>query len=82
MELVLDSSVLLSAERQGLQLAAQIDAEARMNGIVIPSADLLIDGTALHFGYALVTRNERHFEKIPWSENCENAFKNMLTVRG
>jgi predicted nucleic acid-binding protein len=36
-----------------------------MKGIVIPFADLLIGGTALHFGYALVTSNVRHFQKIP-----------------
>ena len=36
-----------------------------MNGIAIPFADLLIGGTALHFGYALVTSNARHFQKIP-----------------
>jgi len=47
------------------QIVARIDAEARMNGIVIPFVDLLIGGTALHFGYGLVTRNERHFRMIP-----------------
>lgn len=36
-----------------------------MRGIVIPFADLLIGGTALHYGYGLMTRNLRHFEKIP-----------------
>ena len=43
---------------------AQIDAEARMTGRVIPFADLLIGGTALHLGYGLVTRNESHFRLI------------------
>src|ERR1035438_514292 len=47
------------------KVVTQIDAEARMNGIAIPFADLLIGGTALHFGYALVTSNARHFQKIP-----------------
>jgi len=47
------------------QITARIDAETRISGIVIPFADLLIGGTALHFGYGLVTRNLRHFEKIP-----------------
>lgn len=46
-------------------LIAQVDAEARKQGLVIPFADLLIGGTALHFGYGLVTRNERHFRMIP-----------------
>lgn len=46
-------------------VVAQVDAEARKQGLVIPLADLLIGGTALHFGYGLVTRNERHFRMIP-----------------
>jgi predicted nucleic acid-binding protein len=47
------------------RLAARIDAEAKKNGITIPFADLLIGITALHFGYAVGTRNERHFKLIP-----------------
>ena len=39
------------------QLAAKIDAEARRLGRTIPFADLLIGATALHFGYAVGTRN-------------------------
>jgi predicted nucleic acid-binding protein len=51
--------------REMAQAAAKIDAEARKTGIVIPFADLLIGITALHFGYALGTRNQRHFQMIP-----------------
>jgi predicted nucleic acid-binding protein len=47
------------------QLAAKIDAEAQKKGTVIPFADLLIGVTGLHFGYAVGTRNERHFKTIP-----------------
>ena len=47
------------------KVAAKIDAEARLKGIVIPFADLLIGGTALHLGYGLITSNLRHFQKIP-----------------
>jgi tRNA(fMet)-specific endonuclease VapC len=47
------------------QLAAKIDAEARQLGRTIPLADLLIGATALHFGYAVSTRNLRHFQMIP-----------------
>ncbi|MDQ2710640.1 MAG: type II toxin-antitoxin system VapC family toxin [Acidobacteriota bacterium] len=32
---------------------------------MIPFADLLIGGTALHFDYGLVTSNVRHFQNIP-----------------
>ena len=47
------------------QIAARIDAEARKNSNIIPFADLLIGATALHFGYGLAIRNERHFRMIP-----------------
>ena len=47
------------------QIAAKIDAEARQTGQTIPFADLLIGATALHFGYAVGTRNLRHFQMIP-----------------
>jgi hypothetical protein len=47
------------------QLAGKIDAEARKASNVIPFSDLLIGITALHFGYAIGTRNERHFKMIP-----------------
>jgi tRNA(fMet)-specific endonuclease VapC len=47
------------------QLAGKIDAEARKAGNVIPFSDLLIGITALHFGYAIGTHNERHFKMIP-----------------
>ena len=47
------------------QLAAKIDAEARLLGRTIPFADLLIGATALHFGYAVATQNLRHFQMVP-----------------
>jgi len=51
--------------KQMAQTAAKIDAEAKRSGHVIPFADLLIGVTALQFGYALATRNLRHFQMIP-----------------
>ncbi len=54
-----------SFTREMAQLAAKIDAEARQAGRVIPFADLLIGATARHFGYAVGTRNLRHFQSIP-----------------
>ena len=51
--------------REMAQLAAKIDAEARKLGRTIPFADLLIGVTALHFGYAVGSRNLRHFQMIP-----------------
>jgi predicted nucleic acid-binding protein len=46
-------------------LAARIDANLKKVGLVIATADLLIGVTALHYGYALGTRNVRHFRLIP-----------------
>ncbi len=51
--------------RETAQLAAKIDAEARQLGRTIPFADLLIGATALYFGYAVGTRNLRHFQMVP-----------------
>jgi tRNA(fMet)-specific endonuclease VapC len=46
-------------------LAAKIDADMKKAGLVIATADLLIGITALHYGYAVGTRNQRHFRMIP-----------------
>jgi tRNA(fMet)-specific endonuclease VapC len=51
--------------REMAQLAAKLDAEARQTGRTIPFPDLLIGVTALHFGYAIATRNLRHFQMVP-----------------
>jgi tRNA(fMet)-specific endonuclease VapC len=51
--------------REMAQLAAKIDAGARQTGRTIPFPDLLIGTTALHFGYAVATRNLRHFQMVP-----------------
>jgi predicted nucleic acid-binding protein len=45
-------------------LAAKIDAGSKKAG-VISTADLLIGVTALHYGYAIGTRNVRYFRMIP-----------------
>lgn len=46
-------------------LAGKIDADMKKAGLVIATADLLIGMTALHYGYAIGTRNVRHFKMIP-----------------
>jgi tRNA(fMet)-specific endonuclease VapC len=46
-------------------LAARVDAEIRMSGNSIATADLLIGATALHLSYAIGTHNVRHFRMIP-----------------
>jgi tRNA(fMet)-specific endonuclease VapC len=51
--------------REMAALAAGIDAGMKAQGKVIATADLLIGATALHFKYAVGTRNTRHFRMIP-----------------
>jgi len=46
-------------------LAGWIDADLKRTGFSIATADLLIGATALHFDYAIGTRNSRHFRIIP-----------------
>ena len=54
MGLILDSSVIIAAER-GAQSVSQL----------LHSIRARIGVTALHFGYAIATLNERHFRLIP-----------------
>jgi len=54
-----------SFSKEMAQIAAKADADARTEGKVIPFSDLLIGATALHHGYAVATRNVRHFQMIP-----------------
>lgn len=50
------------------ELVGKISAESSSKGISIPFDDLLIGVCALERGYAILTRNERHFRKIPGLE--------------
>jgi len=45
--------------------AAQIYADLRHQGNLIPDADILIAGIALVGDYVLVTQNVKHFQRIP-----------------
>ena len=54
-----------SFTKEMAQIAAKVDSDARKFGNVIPFSDLLIGATALHDGYAVGTRNLRHFRMIP-----------------
>jgi len=47
------------------ELVGRINAESSQQGITIPFDDLLIGACALERGYAVATRNPRHFRKIP-----------------
>lgn len=46
------------------ELVGKIGAESSATGVTIPFDDLLIGACALERGYAVATRNLRHFQKI------------------
>lgn len=47
------------------ELVGRINAESSQKGVTIPFDDLLIGACALERGYAVATRNPRHFRMIP-----------------
>jgi tRNA(fMet)-specific endonuclease VapC len=47
------------------EIAGQISGEQAAKGITLPVDDLLIGASAIEQGYAVVTLNTRHFQKIP-----------------
>ena len=44
---------------------ARVRGDLRVQGLLIPQADLFIAATALHHDLTLVTRNRRRFDRIP-----------------
>ncbi len=46
-------------------LVGQIEGQEAAKGNVLPFSDLLIAAAAIEQGYAVLTENLRHFEKIP-----------------
>ena len=47
------------------EIAGQLSGEQAAKGITLPADDLLIGSSAIVQGYAIVTLNIRHFQKIP-----------------
>ena len=48
-----------------VEVFARIRADLRRQGNRLPDLDLLIAATALHHDLTLLTRNVRHFERVP-----------------
>jgi tRNA(fMet)-specific endonuclease VapC len=61
MRTLIDSSVLIAAERGNLDLAAQLRPLGEEPG----AHDAMIAATALAMGYQVATRNVRSFPKVP-----------------
>ncbi|GBF05166.1 ribonuclease VapC [Deinococcus aerius] len=55
----------LDFDAEAADMAARMHDQLRAAGTPTDDADLLIAATALRHGAALVTRNTRHFQKIP-----------------
>ncbi len=45
--------------------AGEIDQYLRSRGIRLATADTLIAGIAISHGYPLLTRNRKHFDRVP-----------------
>jgi tRNA(fMet)-specific endonuclease VapC len=61
----LDRFPLISLSDPVMERFARIRRELRRQGQLIPDLDLLISATAVTHDLTLLTRNLRHFERIP-----------------
>ena len=61
----LDRFTLVPLSAPIMERFARTRKHLRDNGQLIPDLDLLIGATAAHHGLTLLTRNLRHFERVP-----------------
>jgi len=59
------NNIILSLTNEVIVKAADIYADLRGRGVLIGDADILIAASALVQGWAVVTNNEKHFQRIP-----------------
>lgn len=57
---------VIPLDQAACRRAAQVYADLRRRGNLIPDADILIAGIALAGDYVLVTQNVKHFQRINW----------------
>lgn len=60
---LLDSLELLTLDHESARKAGELDADMKSN--TVEEADLLIASMVLTNGETLITRNIKHFEKVP-----------------
>lgn len=60
---LLDSLELITLDRESARMVGELDATIRSNPI--GESDLLIAGIALANKQAVITKNRKHFERIP-----------------
>lgn len=61
----LSAFVILPLSDPIMELFARVRGDLRRRGLLIPDLDLQIAATALHHDLELLTRNRRHFDRIP-----------------
>lgn len=61
----LDEFELLGLDPATMKIFAQVRNQLRLKGQIIPDLDILIASTALQYDLTLLTRNTRHFARIP-----------------
>lgn len=60
---LLDSLELLAMDHESARLAGQLDAETKSS--IIGESDVLIASIAVSYEEILVTRNVKHFQRVP-----------------
>ncbi|MGY2892958.1 PIN domain-containing protein [Deinococcus sp. UYEF24] len=65
MDTLLSFLPTLDFDHQSTDIAADIHHQLRVTGTLIEDADLPIAATALRHDATLVTRNIKHFQRIP-----------------
>jgi predicted nucleic acid-binding protein len=56
---------VLPLTRRIMHRFAQVRGDLRQRGLIIGDFDIAIAATALHYNLSLVTRNTRHFQRVP-----------------
>ena len=56
---------VLPPNRRIMRRFAQVRGDLRRTGQLIGDADIIIAATALHYNLIVVTRNIRHFDRVP-----------------
>lgn len=62
------SAILLPLDHESATRAGEIEAELILAGETIPPVDIMIGAIALQNNEALLTRNAKHFQRIPGLE--------------
>lgn len=62
---ILSSIIILPLDKESAIKAGEIESELIMAGEIIGDADIMIAAIALQNNETLITRNKKHFEKIP-----------------